>query len=758
MKHLSHLLALVFAMPSGVSAQAADSAPEGLTSGEWSSIRAAHENGRHAVSRRDDGTHTAHNPGQQWRTEFDGRGFTVTPDSKGWQWGLELAGYGGRTFEAASAETTSHGNKLSYHWDGNLEEWFLNDSRGLEQGWTLKTPVGRSGPDRRDHESAALTLKVRGSLTPRISSNPRSVAFLTSDGNTALTYGGLKAWDAEHKALDVRFAPGADDKSLTILVDDTRAIYPITIDPVAQQAYLKASNTAGSDFFGTSVAVSGDTVVVGARGEDSNASASGAAYVFVRDEAGTWSQQAYLKASNPGANDLFGCAVAISGDTVVVGARGEGSVNGSQSDNSATNAGAAYVFVRDGSGNWSQQAYLKASNISAADNFGGAVSISGDTALIGAYGEASTATGVNGDGSNNGASLSGAAYVFVRGGTVWSEQAYLKASNTEASDQFGYAVSLSGDTAIIGAPNESSASTDVNGNEGDNSASGAGAAYVFTRNGSTWSQQAYLKASNAEGGDNFGYSVAISGGIVVVGAYQEDSSATGVNGNQSDNGALTSGAAYVFERNGTIWNQQAYLKASNTGGGDQFGSSVAISDNLVIVGAHQEDSNATGVDGSQAEGASNSGAAYVYVRRATAWSQLAYLKASNTGANDGFGNPVAISGRLVVAGASGEDSDAVTVNGDGTNNLASGSGAAYVFDISIPAIVTECFKTGTNFTIRFTGEAGVTDWKVKGSSDLFSFPDDKTAESVITETSMGSYEAVVDVSGEPANYYFRIER
>ena len=164
----------------------------------------------------------------------------------------------------------------------------------------------------------------------------------------------------------------------------------------------------------------------------------------------------------------------------------------------------------------------------------------------------------------------------------------------------------------------------------NNSATNAGAAYVFVRSGTTWSQQAYLKASNTEAGDVFGYSVAVSGDTVVVGAPYEDSSATGVNGNQSDNSA-TSGAAYVFVRNGTTWSQQAYLKASNTGAGDGFGGSVAVSGDTVVVGALMRTAARHRGERHTNESATAAGAAYVFVRSGTTWSQQAYLKASNTG-------------------------------------------------------------------------------------------------------------------------------
>ncbi len=496
---------------------------------------------------------------------------------------------------------------------------------------------------------------------------------------------------------------------------------------VAQQAYLKASNTDGGDRFGIAVSISGNTLVVGAREEDSAATGvdgdqsdntafgAGAVYVFVRDGS-TWSQQAYLKASNTnteGNLDWFGNALSISGDTLVVGAPREGSsatgVNGDQDNNDALKSGAAYVFVRDGT-TWSQQAYLKASNtggsigtVPPGDAFGTSVSISGDTIVIGAPTEDSSATGVNGDQGNDLVKDSGASYVFVRNGTTWRQQAYLKASNTGEDDNFGHSVSICGDTLVVGARQESSSATGVDGDQNDDSAESSGAAYVFVRDGSTWSQQAYLKASNTDASlfqpdiaDNFGWSVSISDDTLVVGALGEDSASAGVNGDQSDNSALAAGAAYVFVRDGATWSQQAYLKSSDPGGGsynpfeplflddyDGFGQAVSISGDTVVVGVWGDDSAATGIDGDQFDNSiPDSGAAYVFVRDGTTWSQQVYLKASNSGLEDFFGDAVAISRHTIVAGAPSERSAATGVDGDQLDNSAQWAGAAYVFDVT----------------------------------------------------------------------------
>ncbi|RZJ17431.1 MAG: integrin, partial [Haliea sp.] len=196
--------------------------------------------------------------------------------------------------------------------------------------------------------------------------------------------------------------------------------------------------------------------------------------------------------------------------------------------------------------------YGKASNSQANDWFGYSVALSGDgsTLAVGAPQEDSNAAGISGNQSDNSASNAGAVYVFTRVGSSWVQQAYLKASNPRAEDQFGYSLSLSGDgnTLAVGAPREDSGATGVGGNESDASASNAGAAYVFSRSAAAWTQQAYVKASNAQANDNFGYSVSLSGtgDTLAVGAPFEDSNATGIGGDQANNGANDSGAVYVF--------------------------------------------------------------------------------------------------------------------------------------------------------------------------------------------------------------------
>jgi len=441
----------------------------------------------------------------------------------------------------------------------------------------------------------------------------------------------------------------------------------------AQQAYFKASNAEAGDQFGRSIALAGDTLVVGAPNEASSANAneadnstpSAGAVYVFTRSAGVWTQQAYLKASNAEGSDFFGYSVAIAGDTLVVGAYLEDSSAAGGEADNSAGQAGAAYVFTRDAGVWTQQAYLKASNADAGDNFGYSVAIAGGTLVVGAYLEASSAVGGE---INNSAPGAGAAYVFTRNAGTWTQEAYLKASNGEGSDFFGFRVAIAGDTVVVGAYGEDSNAV---GGETNNSAGQAGAVYVFTRSAGAWIQQAYLKASNAQAGDQFGRSVAVSGDTVVVGAYLEAGS---VGGGEADNSAPGAGAAYVFTRNAGAWTQQAYLKASNGETGDNFGASVDIADGTVVVGANLEDSSAAG--GEEDNSAPGAGAAYVFTRSAGVWTQQAYLKASNAENSDFFGFSIALGGGTLIAGAYLEDSSAT---GGEADNSATFAGAGYLW-------------------------------------------------------------------------------
>jgi hypothetical protein len=479
--------------------------------------------------------------------------------------------------------------------------------------------------------------------------------------------------------------------------------------PISQGAYIKASNTQFGMAFGRTVALSADgtTMVVGAPGESSGAmgvngnqgdmteTSAGAAYVFVR--AGTtWSQQAYVKASNPQASAQFGTSVALSadGNTLAIGASSESSaamgINGMGNDTTMTAAGAAYVFVRTGA-TWAQTTYVKASNTAAQANFGFSIVLSADgtTLVVGARSEATNLTGINGDTQDAGSAYqSGAAYVFALAGGAWSQQAYVKASDTAPGAEFGYALGLStnGDMLVVGAPFEKGSATGIDGSQSPATTANAGAVYAFTRSGGTWSQAHYIKASNTGAQQEFGTSVALSpdGLTLAVGAPGESSKTMGVGGDQSDTSLLQSGAAYVFASTGTTWSQQAYVKPSDTQASGEFGDSLAISGDgsTLVAGARGDASDAKGVGGMQTDmNMPNAGAAFAFTRAGTTWSQIAYIKASNTRMGALFGNNVALStnaSTMAIASVQ-ETSKAMGINGDQSDTSLGVAGAVYAF-------------------------------------------------------------------------------
>ena len=490
-------------------------------------------------------------------------------------------------------------------------------------------------------------------------------------------------------------------------------------------AYIKPSNTGDGDNFGAGGTLSGDavalskdglTLAVGAPFESSGASGvdgdqtddsvygAGAVYVFTR-VGENWEQQSYLKASNPGIADNFGFITALSadGDTLAVSAHFEASgdtgVDADQNDDSIPQAGAVYIFTRTGN-EWNQQAYIKASNTGEiaqgeafgdGDQFGTALTLSDDGNLlaVSAITEDSDSPGMNGDQTDNSARSAGAVYIFRRTGGNWSQTAYMKPSNPGEGDYFGYSLSLSADgrRLAVGSYDEGGSLAATN-EQQDDDLDGAGAVYVFDYDGESWQQTGYLKATNAERSDSLGVSVAISddGNTVVATALDEDGMTTGINEfPEPDRDSDTStGAVYVYVHGAGDWTQQAYIKASNTGANDWFGSRLALSGSgdILAVGAQLEDSAAQGIDGDQSDdNATEAGAVYLFTRAGDMWSQAAYMKGSNTEAFDEFGSSLSLSrdGSLIAIGAQYEDGTAVGIGGDQSDNSGFDTGAVYLF-------------------------------------------------------------------------------
>lgn len=495
-------------------------------------------------------------------------------------WGMHLAAVGGQGVPTVAPITV--GGRTEYR-RGDVTEWYVGKGGRVEQGFTLAAPP-----------ADGLTLAV--ALDSATATGDSTLTVHTPAGDAR--YDGLAATDATGRMLPARME--ADGNAITIKVDDAGAVYPVVVDPFIQQQKLTAGNGASFGYFGVGVSLSADgtTALVGADAENNF---TGAAYIFTRS-GGAWTVQQKLTAGDGEANDAFG-SVSLSADgiTALIGALGK---NG--------NTGAAYVFTRSGT-TWTQQAKLTASDGVTEDRFGGNVSLSGDgnTALIGAYLK-----------DYNGVLNVGAAYVFTRTGSAWAQQQKLLPSSA-AHNLFGLSVSLSGDgnTALIGAYGENSY---------------AGAAYIFVRSGTMWAQQRNLAVNSY----SFGLSVSLNG-----------DGNTALIGAGGDSGK---GEVYVFTRSGATWAQQAKLTANDAAASDFFGTSISLSRDGTsgIIGAYRKNGYA--------------GAVYIFIRSGGMWSQQQELTASDAAANNNFGSGVSLSG-----------DGAVALVGAPFNN--SYAGAAYVF-------------------------------------------------------------------------------
>ncbi len=417
-----------------------------------------------------------------------------------------------------------------------------------------------------------------------------------------------------------------------------------------------------------------------------------------------WYQEAYIKAPNSLSTSSinFGRSVSLNDSTLAVGAEFEGNAQSnitpsvSTNTNSMANAGAVYVFGRSGA-NWSIQSYIKASNNRAGNYFGNEVSLSGDTLAVASYQEGSLQSTITpGLTSNtaNGAPSSGAAYIFKRMSGAWSQEAFIKPSNSESQDFFGQSLNLSGNTLLVGATQEDSSDstpTITPTASTNNTSVQSGAAYLFSRMGANWTQEAYIKASNVGAGDYFGEPVAVSGDTIAIGAWNEANAQNIISNTSSpvsaDNSATASGAVYIYRKDHlNQWRQEAFIKASNSEQNDLFSSGLSLSGNMLAVGSPAESSNLTTISYGTAftnnNSSLNSGAVYIFNSSGSVWSQQAYIKSSNNRASNNFGDQISLSGSTLAVGVKFDDSNQTTITYGApasTNITMPDSGATFIY-------------------------------------------------------------------------------
>ncbi len=396
-------------------------------------------------------------------------------------------------------------------------------------------------------------------------------------------------------AIAARVVRGFVGLALGLVMGLTVPAHAQECDPV-EAAKLLAADGAVGDWFGTSVSVSGDTVIVGAWLDNDRGTDSGSAYVF-ETVGGVWTQTAKLTAADGAVIDYFGSAVCVSGDTAVVGAYGD--------DDYGSRSGSAYVFEKVG-GVWIQTAKLTAEDAWQGDFFGRAVAISGGTVIVGA------------DEQDDLGDASGSAYVFERIGGAWTQTAKLSAHDGAAFDHFGDSVSMHGDLAVVGAYGD------------DDHGSKSGSVYVFGRVGGIWVQSAKLTASDGAADDRFGHAVSVSVDTAIIGA------------NWVDQTGPATGSAYAFEKVDGAWTQTAKLT-------DWCGHAVSMSGDTAVVGAF-----------SDYDYGDDSGSAYVFKKVGGVWIQITKLTAADGAADDRFGYSVSVGADTVIAGADQDDDNGLS--------------------------------------------------------------------------------------------------
>ena len=550
--------------------------------------------------------------------------------------------YGEKTvWQPGSIHIEHAANRIVYD-QGPVKQWFVNGPMGLQQGFTINKRPGKNKTGK-----LVLTLNVNSDLQPRPAAASRGVDFVTTDEEVVLQYTGLMVVDADTKQLPAHIETHRNQ--IDIVVDDRKAVYPVIVDPIFQQAKLTASDGAGGadlggDWFGYSIAVDGNTIVVGAPEHDEKINAStyhifqGTAYVFEKS-GGSWTEVKRLRAFGGKSYERFGKSVAIDKDVIVVGA----TITDSH--------GSAYIFVKSQNG-WPILETAKLTSWFGGTNdwFGYSVAIEGDTVVVGSMQH-----------DVSGKTDQGEACVFVRPAGGWidmtKESCTLRASDGKADEFFGRFVSISNNTIIVG--------SDAHGT-GDSAYQGA--VYVYEKPDTGWvthtvlTEQAKLMASDGAEYDHLGYSVAIDGNTIVAGAPGFHST-----------GKTNLGAAYVFVKSGTHWidmEETAEFRAADGMEDDFFGHAVAIDGNTIVIGSpyhNRTDKDPTGLP----YYIPDMGAVYTFSRPSGGWHDLqtkAAMISSDGRANDHLGKSVAISGSTIIAGAPDQDLSGKT-----------DQGAAYVF-------------------------------------------------------------------------------
>ncbi len=524
----------------------------------------------------------APNPSQGFLTEFTRTGVHTAARDGGLRFSMTTARYGcGATrHEVKRVEPEASENRVVYdHADSGLVEWYVNGPSGLEQGFTLPSAPPCNGAGGREQ---VIELVFGGELSATLTDSGASVDLREPSGAVVLRYKDLEVRDAAGRALPAHLE--LEEQGISIHLDDTDATYPLTVDPTlqAEETKLDVPGAMPGDRVGCSIAIDGDTALVGAchtagpMGELD----MGAAYVFTR-VGQMWSQSAMLLPTERKEHDRFGFSVALSGNRALIGSW----------SNVIPFRGTAHVFVKNGA-EWSQEAQLDPSVMLAYDQFGGAVALDGDTALVGA---------AKGD---------GVAWFFTRKEDQWIEDKSLAPSDVGSNKEMGWSAALSGTTAVVGAPGSKT----------------AGAAYVFEKGAGGWSETRKLLLAGGITGDNFGISVAISGKTILVGAKNVNE---------------LRGGAYIFEKGNNGWPVHPQWKLLGSEKDDNLGWSVALDGDTAAIGVPQPVSEV------------GLGAVYIVKKKAGAWSLPEDLSIGPFAPLPGsrFGHSVAIQGNTVLVGA-----------------------------------------------------------------------------------------------------------